>query len=119
MPKKTEGNKDGWKGYVNWSPTATDKEKVVGVVEGKDWRLGDEINRFVESGYSVAFSWDNYSQCPRVAITGKSEICPNQGLTLSIRASSIDRLVGLAAHYSWVICESESWQVENSHLSVW
>lgn len=110
---------DGWQGYVNWSPTATDKEVVADRIGDGLWSAGSAIHSFLESGYNVSFSFEDGTGAVRVAITGKSKPCPNIGYTLSIRASSVDRCLGLAEQYCWHICQSGDWLIDKQSKEVW
>jgi len=112
------GNGD-WKGYVNWSASQAEKARVAVYVDDPLWFEGDAIHNLVESGYSVSFAYDVMSKGIRIAVTGKTVPCPNIGYTLSIRASSVKRAVGLADYYCRIICESGDWLVDKQQEDVW
>lgn len=119
--KKTVTKKadDSWKGYVNWSPAPSDRELVLEYMGRKDWSVHLDIEQLVECGYSVSFTYDHKSGCPRVSVTGKANPCPNIGYSLSIRASSVERCIGLVGYYCFVLCQSGDWLVEKSSEDVW
>lgn len=117
--EKTIRKDDDWKGYVNWSPSTSDKESVVRLFESGKWRMDDALAQFVESGYSVAFGWDKVGKCIRLSITGKDRPCPNIGYTLSIRGSTPERCLGLAYHYNWIICGAGDWLIDKKGEEVW
>jgi hypothetical protein len=112
-------SKDGWKGYVNWAPSEEDKKIVKGRVEKKDYSPDRVIESLVESGYAVSFVWDAKSQCIRASVTGKTVPCPNIGYTLSIRGSTVNRIVGLVEFYCQDICQAGDWLVEKLFEEVW
>lgn len=121
MKKKVEQVKrnDGWKGYVNWSPTVSDRESVVAFMGKVDYSPMEQLLQLSESGYSTSFSYDETHNCHRLSITGKGERCPNQGYTLSVRASSPERCLGLGSYYIFVLCESGDWLVDKVGEEVW
>jgi hypothetical protein len=110
---------DGWKGYVNWTATPAEREKVVSLMGKDSYDPMEELLQLSESGYSTAFGYDEKSACHRLSVTGKSENCPNQGYTLSIRASSPERCLGLAVYYIAVLCERSDWLVDKKGDDVW
>lgn len=116
---KAPRQNDDWKGYVNWSATASDKESVVRLFESGKWSMGDAVAQFTESGYSVAFGWDKAGNCNRITVTGKDKPCDNIGYTLSIRASTPDKCLGLAYHYHWIICGGGDWLVDKKGDDIW
>lgn len=121
MKKQTSAVKrdDGWKGYVNWSPTVSERAKVVEFMGNGSFDPMDYILQFDESGYSSSFGYDEKNSCHRLSVTGKGDRCPNIGYTLSVRASSPQRCVALAAYYIYVICESGDWLVDKAGSEVW
>lgn len=119
-PKNTTVRKDdGWLGYVNWNPTASDREKVVTFMQGDSFDIGEYLLQLDESGYSCTFSYDEANSCHRLSVTGKGERCANKGYTLSVRASSPVRCVALASYYVYVLCESGDWLVDKKGGEVW
>lgn len=117
--EKTIRRDDGWLGYVNWNPTATDREKVVDFMGNGSFDISEYLLQLDESGYSSTFSYDENNSCHRLSVTGKGERCPNKGYTLSVRASSPVRCVALAAYYVYVLCESGDWLVDKKGGEVW
>lgn len=108
-----------WKGYVNWSATAADKAAVVDYMGSKGWDAHLVIEQLVECGYSVSHAFDEKHKCVRASVTGKTPPCPNIGYTLSVRASSVERCMGLVGYYCFVLCESGDWLVEKNGEEVW
>ena len=121
MKKKAEAVRrdDGWKGYVNWSPIAADRDKVVGFMGKITYVPLDYLLQLSESGYATSFGYDEKANCHRISVTGKGERCPNKGYTLSIRASTPDRCLGLAAYYIFVLCEAGDWLVDKEGEEIW
>lgn len=117
--QKEAGKTDDWKGYVNFSPTAKDKERIVEYMGSKGWDAHLVIEQFTESGYTVSHSYDEGNSCVRCSVTGKGKHCPNKGYTLSVRASSVERCMGIAGFYSFILCESGDWLVDKKGEEVW
>lgn len=110
---------DGWKGYVNWSPMADDRDKVLSLMGKDDYDPGEYLLQLGEAGYTTSFSYDEANSCHRVSFTGKGKHCPNQGYTLSIRASSPGCCLGLGVYYIFILCESGDWLVDKAGAEVW
>jgi hypothetical protein len=110
---------DNWKGYVNWNPLASDRELVVEYMGSKGWDAHLVIEQLVQEGYTVSHSWDDKSSCVRLSVTGKTQPCPNIGYTLSVRASSVERCVGLVGYYCFILCQGQDWLVEKVGGEVW
>jgi len=123
MPKKVMENGNGrnqeWKGYVNWNPTAAEREKVLAYMGHKNWTATGELATLNESGYTVSFSCEEGGSAYRVAVTGKTRPCPNIGYTLSIRASSHERLLGLVGFYCNIVCDHGDWLVDKKGEELW
>lgn len=116
---KTPAKQDNWRGYVNWSPTTADKAGVIELMGNNSWSGLDAVHKLTECGYSVAFVHDDKHGCTRITVTGKESPCPNIGYTLSLRASSVERCVGLADYYCFVLCQAGDWLVEKNSEEVW
>lgn len=110
---------DGWLGYVNWTPTVAEREKVVVFMGKGSFDPMDYLLQLNESGYSTTSSYDEANSCHRLSVTGKGERCPNKGYTLSVRASSPQRCVALASYYIYVLCESGDWIVDKKGGEIW
>jgi hypothetical protein len=117
--KKPASGFDNWKGYVNWSPTVADKALVVEYMAVGSWDASAVIQQLCESGYTVSHSWDDKSGCIRVSVTGKTPPCPNVGYTLSVRASSVERGLGIVGFYCFVLCQSGDWLIDKAGEEVW
>jgi hypothetical protein len=110
---------EDWKGYVNYNPVADEREKIVDYMGRKNWAHADEITSLVQSGYSVTFAHDEKSDAIRLSVTGKKKPCPNIGWSLSIRASTVERCVGIAGYYVYSLCGGGDWLVEKTNAEVW
>lgn len=117
--KTAEKFNDEWKGYVNFSPDAKQREAIIALLGNGKYEIADYIRDLNESGYNVTFSYDEGAHCHRLAVTGKTQRCPNQGYTLSIRSSSPERCMGIAAYYISYLCESGDWLVDKASKEVW
>lgn len=110
---------DNWKGYVNFTPTVKQREEIVSFMGKGGFDVGDYLLQLNESGYSTTFSYDEKNSCHRLSVTGKYPPCDNIGYTLSIRSSSPQRCVGIAAYYIYVLSESGTWNDGKEGGDVW
>lgn len=110
---------DGWLGYVNWNPIASDRDKVAAFMGEPSFDGWEYVLQLDESGYSCTFSYDEANSCHRLSVTGKGQHCPNKGYTLSLRASSPIRCLALASYYVYVICQSGDWLVDKKGDELW
>lgn len=110
---------DGWQGYVNFSPTVQQREEIISFMGNGSFDVADYLLQLSESGYSCTIQHDEKNNCHRLSVTGKTQPCPNIGWTLSIRSSSPQRCVGIAAYYIYVLSESGDWLVDKVGKEVW
>lgn len=110
---------EDWKGYVNYNPTATERETIVAYMGRAKWTPEEEIAALVQSGYAVSFGYDEKSDAVRLSVTGKRSPCPNIGYSLSIRASTPERCLGIAGYYVYTLCGGGDWLIEKTDAEVW
>lgn len=90
--RKPDGGKAAWRGFVNYSLTAGDKEALKsGVVEYADaW---DGVLDLVMRGYKASITYDDKNSSWVFSMTCQTTEEVNAGLTLSGRGGTLDGAV--------------------------
>lgn len=108
VSKKQEGHVgDGkservaFRGYINYTPTADDKERLLSLVASGSSPL-DQLADVLLQGYRCGVTWDSYHQCFTASLYDQDADRPTSGYNLGARAndpySALTRILFLHVH---------------------
>jgi len=95
-----------FRGFVNINIT-DDLKRTIKAIEYPDAQLVDDLFRFIDKGYSVKFSYDDYNHCHMTTLTGQSKDHPDYGVFLTGRGSMPAKAFKQMSYFFHEICGGE------------
>lgn len=104
-PVKKVLNPD-FRGFVNIVVTE-ELKKTIKAIEYSDAQFVDDLFRFIDKGYSVKFSFDDYNHCHQAVMTGSAKEHPDYGVFLSGRGSMPAKAFKQMSYFFHEMCGQE------------